>query len=454
MLINDGIVPEFRGRRASNATAVSRKELTTPARLCPKFSGLDGEAEDQLKPQIKPYLSAISWGRQSTSPDNVPLSNMSVSDAVTEPISDPRSLEKSVSDMKLEDDTTQSSSAAASARNIPAGPLKTPILKPLDGCVPPPAAALTPEQQLKYEKVLETVKGWKEIPSGNGTAGPIAENEIFWLTRECLLRCLRAAKWNTNDAIKRLMDTLIWRREYGVENLTGDYISPENETGKQIILGYDNSGRPCHYLNPGRQNTNPSPRQVQHMVFMLERVLELAPPGQETLALLINFKSNKNRSNTAPGISTGREVLHILQTHYPERMGRALIINVPWVVWGFFKLITPFIDPITKQKLHFNEDMRKHVPPQQLWNEFLGDLEFEYDHSVYWPALLELCAERRAERWERWVKGGKQYGESEMYLKGGDAPSISATPQPDEHKEENGDGAPAEASTKKENADA
>lgn len=258
---------------------------------------------------------------------SVPLSNMSVSDAVTEPISDPRSLEKSVSDMKLEDDTTQSSSAAASARNIPAGPLKTPILKPLDGCVPPPAAALTPEQQLKYEKVLETVKGWKEIPSGNGTAGPIAENEIFWLTRECLLRCLRAAKWNTNDAIKRLMDTLIWRREYGVENLTGDYISPENETGKQIILGYDNSGRPCHYLNPGRQNTNPSPRQVQHMVFMLERVLELAPPGQETLALLINFKSNKNRSNTAPGISTGREVLHILQTHYPERMGRALIIN-------------------------------------------------------------------------------------------------------------------------------
>jgi len=31
--------------------------------------------------------------------------------------------------------------------------------------------------------------------------------------------------------------------------------------------------------------------------------------------------------------------------------------------------------------------MRQHVPPQQLWNEFHGDLEFEYDHSIYWPAL-------------------------------------------------------------------
>ncbi|RFU30093.1 hypothetical protein B7463_g6258, partial [Scytalidium lignicola] len=376
---------------------------------------------------------------------------MSVSDPTAQPITNQVSLEKNVADMKIgegsiqstlnektsapDTTTTQASSTATSVQNIPPGPLKTPILKPLDGCSPAPAAVLTADQQAKYEQVLETVKGWKEIPSANNTEGPITENEIFWLTRECLLRYLRASKWRTNDAIKRLMDTLIWRREYGVENLTGEHISPENETGKQIILGYDNAGRPCHYLNPGRQNTDPSPRQVQHMVFMLEQVLELAPPGQENLALLINFKTSKSRSNTAPGISTGREVLHILQTHYPERMGRALIINVPWVVWGFFKLITPFIDPITKEKLHFNEDMRKHVPPQQLWTEFLGDLEFEYDHDVYWPALLKLCAEKRAERRERWVKGGKQFGESEMYLKGGDAPSVNVTSKPQEKNE-------------------
>lgn len=92
-------------------------------------------------------------------------------------------------------------------------------------------------------------------------------------------------------------------------------------------MGYDNNGRPCHYLNPGRQNTNASPRQVQHLVFMLERVIEVGIPGQEALALLINFKTSKSRSYTAPGIGQGREVLNILQTHYPERLGRALIIN-------------------------------------------------------------------------------------------------------------------------------
>lgn len=50
-------------------------------------------------------------------------------------------------------------------------------------------------------------------------------------------------------------------------------------------------------------------------------------------------------------------------------------------------MITPFIDPVTKSKLKFNEDTRQHVPPQQLWKEFSGDLDFEYDHDVYWPAF-------------------------------------------------------------------
>jgi hypothetical protein len=114
--------------------------------------------------------------------------------------------------------------------------------------------------------------------------------------------------------------------------------------------------------------------------------------------------------------------------------------TVPWIVNGFFKLITPFIDPLTRQKLKFNDDMRQHVPPQQLWNEFHGDLEFEYDHQTYWPALLKLCEAKQAEHRERWVKAGKNYGESELYIKGGYHLSIStqkphAVAQPERTKE-------------------
>ncbi|KAI1092340.1 CRAL/TRIO domain-containing protein [Rostrohypoxylon terebratum] len=308
------------------------------------------------------------------------------------------------------------------------GVLKTPLSTPTTTSSVPEKPALTANQQTKYDWLLKQVQGWTEVPSKE-KPGPLTDNEKMWLTRECLLRYLRATKWHEKESEKRLQETLAWRREYGVEELSADQIGPENETGKQVLLGYDKNCRPCHYLNPGRQNTDVSPRQVQHLVFMLERVIELMPAQQETLSLLINFKSGKNRTNTAPGIGQGREVLHILQTHYPERLGRAMIINVPWVVWGFFKLITPFIDPLTREKLKFNEDMTQFVPKEQLWSEFPGgELQFEYNHDVYWPALQKLCAEKRAEKVRRWEAGGKQIGEKEDYLKGHDAQGVSPPP--------------------------
>ncbi|KAI0201127.1 CRAL-TRIO domain-containing protein [Astrocystis sublimbata] len=299
------------------------------------------------------------------------------------------------------------------------GPFSVPLETPPSSSQPVPNPALTTEQQSKYEDLLVGVKGWVDVPSVTGKMESLTESEKLWLTRECLLRYLRATKWDTKEAEKRLHETISWRREYGVEALTAEHIGPENETGKQVIVGFDKQGRPCHYLNPGRQNTEVTPRQVQHMVFMLERVIDLIPAEQEKICLLIDFKTGTKRTNTAPGIGQGREVLSILQSHYPERLGRALIVNVPWVVWGFFKLITPFIDPLTKEKLKFNEDVTQYVTPEQLATDIKGGrLPFEYDHSVYWPALNKLSDQRRAERRQRWEAGGKQVGESEDYLRG------------------------------------
>lgn len=97
------------------------------------------------------------------------------------------------------------------------------------------------------------------------------------------------------------------------------------------------------------------------------------------------------------------------------------------MVWGFFKLITPFIDPLTKEKIKFNEDMTQYVPSEQLVKEYKGgELPFEYNHSVYWPALQKLSNERRAERVRRWEAGGKHIGELEDYLKGHASQGVAA----------------------------
>ncbi|KAJ5152233.1 hypothetical protein N7492_010528 [Penicillium capsulatum] len=306
------------------------------------------------------------------------------------------------------------------------GLIKKPFPRPLESAKPQAPAQLNADQQSRYDAVLRTVSSWTEIPTKaekNAPTAAITDNERMWLTRECLLRYLRATKWNVAEAETRLKTTLTWRREYGMEKLTPDYISIENETGKQVILGYDIHGRPCLYLLPSKQNTEKSDRQVEHLVFMIERVIDLMGPDQETLALLVNFNDTKSGQNASMG--QAKETLNILQNHYPERLGRALVTNVPFVIWGFFKLITPFIDPQTRQKLKFNEDLRQHVPPSHLMKSVGGDVEFSYDHSTYWPALNKLAEQRHEAYRDRWIRGGKQIGEIENYLKGENIRSVA-----------------------------
>lgn len=208
-----------------------------------------------------------------------------------------------------------------------AGPQKTPFPSALPVCKPIPPAALTKEQQEKYDSLLATATAWNELPitSAKGSpASPVTDAERMWLTEECLLRYLRATKWIVAQAVSRLQSTLVWRREYGLP-FTPEHISPEQETGKQLIIGFDNNARPCHYLRPSKQNTKTSERQVQHLVFMLERVIQLMGPGQEALALVITYK--ESGPGGGPSFATGKKVLNILQNHYPERLGKALILD-------------------------------------------------------------------------------------------------------------------------------
>lgn len=94
-----------------------------------------------------------------------------------------------------------------------------------------------------------------------------------------------------------------------------------------------------------------------------------------------------------------------------------ILTLVPTFVWLFFKLITPFIDPNTREKLKFNENLREYVPPSQLYSLFGGDCNFEYDHETFWPAYLELARERREKYFARWKALGGEIGLSEWDLR-------------------------------------
>ncbi|SCW03936.1 LAFE_0H02300g1_1 [Lachancea fermentati] len=302
---------------------------------------------------------------------------------------------------------------------------------------PPEPKELTSEQKAMYKEVLKHFSDPElKVPTVEKKASeeqmePLSLHEKAWLTRECFLRYLRATKWVLEDCIERITLSLAWRREFGISNfgeengdrITSDLVAVEDETGKQVVLGYENDARPILYLKPGRQNTKTSHRQVQHLVFMLERVVDFMPPGQDSLALLIDFKDHADvpkvsGNSKIPPIGVGKEVLHILQTHYPERLGKALLTNIPWLAWTFLKMIHPFIDPMTREKLVFDEPFPKYVPKDQLDKMYGGYLDFTYKHDVYWPKFNDMAAKKRSHYLTRFEKFGARVGLSEFDLRG------------------------------------
>ncbi|OMJ25661.1 CRAL-TRIO domain-containing protein [Smittium culicis] len=55
-----------------------------------------------------------------------------------------------------------------------------------------------------------------------------------------------------------------------------------------------------------------------------------------------------------PSPKISKSFLDVLQSHYPETLGRGIIINAPSIFFYTYKLISPFIDPVTKSKIFFS----------------------------------------------------------------------------------------------------
>ncbi|PIL35387.1 hypothetical protein GSI_02113 [Ganoderma sinense ZZ0214-1] len=288
---------------------------------------------------------------------------------------------------------------------------------PFDPAVLPPSLKLTDAHQKLYDEVLKHFDREEYVLPGVED-GALTEEEKFWLSAESMLRFLRAVKWaSAQAAIKRLEATLKWRREYGLYDvITASHVEPEALTGKMVLWGYDADNRPALYLRPSKQNTEESIRQVHFVVWALERLTELMGPGVETLALMVDFSDRAKN----PSLTQSRAVLNILQTHYPERLGRALVVNVPFLVNAFFKLITPFIDPLTRPKLRFNPDCVGEglFDASELLSEWSGgSAHFQYEHDRYWGPLVRLCAEKREKLWTEWRALGGKIGVREWDVK-------------------------------------
>jgi hypothetical protein len=222
-----------------------------------------------------------------------------------------------------------------------------------------------------------------ELDQVNEIVAGLSQEEMDILSDDFMtLRHLRAEKGNVGKAIAAVKRTLKWRKEFRVDELKtclldasttttttnisrgsgsskdddGDDLASilrqENESGKLYVRGYDKDGRALLYMRPGKENTNHHVNNMRHLVYHMEKALACsASRGQSKICIVIDYAGFQLRH--APPMSTSRFTLDVLQKHYPERLHCGYICNPPWIFQGFWKLVYPFIDPVTKQKICF-----------------------------------------------------------------------------------------------------
>jgi len=256
---------------------------------------------------------------------------------------------------------------------------------PLAGTIVAPIYNYTEEQQAQI-KALREYAATLQLPEDD----PYHPWELRFLDKpDTMPRYMRAAKWKFEDAKKRIGKTMEWRREFRPDIIPPEEVRIESETGKIILSGFDKDGRPILYMRPGRENTQTSPRQLQHLVWCLERAKDLMPPGQESLVIIVDYKTTTLKTN--PSISVASKVLTILQQHYVETLGRAIVVNLPPLLSFFYKGISPFLDPVTRDKMRFNPDLLELIPRTHLDADFGGDYEYEFEPNSYWEQIVSKC---------------------------------------------------------------
>ena len=180
-----------------------------------------------------------------------------------------------------------------------------------------------------------------------------------------LLRFLRAREFDLAAAKEMVLKSLLWRKSHAVDKILSTYQQPP--VVQQFFPGAwhhsDKLGRPLFVLRLGHMDIKGLLRAVGDD-GLLKLVLSLCEDGLRrcavattqrgkpisTWTLLVDLEGLSMRHLWRPGVKCLFRIIEIMEAHYPETMGLALIVRTPRVFPVLWTLIGPLIDDNTKNK--------------------------------------------------------------------------------------------------------
>lgn len=226
-----------------------------------------------------------------------------------------------------------------------------------------------------------------------------------WADDECLLRYLRARDADAASAATSLRHTLAWRKARAMPWLPARTapvwaaLRREAETGKMFVLPRrSRDGRAVVVMRPGLENTSDPQGQMTFLAYTLERAAAVAADGggDAKFIIICDYAAGQFSLKNSPSISTSKTTLSMLQDHYPERLGKALLFDAPAFFYAVFRAIKPFIDPVTSEKIAWcsrataasDVVCTSSLEPSNTPEEYGGTLQYEFNVDEYFGGGL------------------------------------------------------------------
>lgn len=205
-----------------------------------------------------------------------------------------------------------------------------------------------------------------------------------------IARFLRARKWNLPAAFAMLVGFCSWRLDFGVHSLMqeGESHFPEEllASGKGFIWEEDKHGRVCCYARAKLHNKDAQPlrQSCEYLVFWLETGRILRRNDQQLVTVVVDLNGATFASLDLP---FAKFMFNCLQAYYPEILGQVLILDAPWLFWSFWKMVSPFIDPIVAAKIKFiqKSELKHYIDDGRIPQEFGGSSRFSWPSAYTSP---------------------------------------------------------------------
>lgn len=168
-----------------------------------------------------------------------------------------------------------------------------------------------------------------------------------------LLRFCRARQFDVDKASEMAINNIKWRASVKPWAIVPENCPKALPSGVWRWAGYTKSGMPI--LHVDCENWKPTEyygvdEYIRYLAYILEGAVARMGEGTSRLCVIYWIPSLSMEMMGSRASECAKVLMKVMQDQFPERLGVAFTCNAPALFSAMWKMVSPWIDPVTKAK--------------------------------------------------------------------------------------------------------